>query len=147
MPSMFVADTRERFQRRIDRLKPDSKRRWGTISASQMICHLSDQLRLALGERSARPIRSAFRYGPMRWFTINVMPWPHGTKGPPETFTTRPGNWESDIQTLRTLVERFGSSGAQTEWPDHPLFGTMTGTLWARLTCKHFDHHFRQFGV
>ena len=57
MPSMFVADTRERFQRRIDRLKPDSERKWGTISASQMVCHLSDQLRLSLGELSGRPMR------------------------------------------------------------------------------------------
>jgi len=147
MPSMFVADTRERFQRRIDRLKPDSERKWGTISASQMVCHLSDQLRLSLGELSGRPMRGPLRYGPMRWFVINIMPWPHGSKGPREAFTTKPTSWESDVQTLRELLDRFGSSGKQSEWPDHPLFGRMTATSWARLTCKHFDHHFRQFGV
>lgn len=147
MPSMFVPDTRERFQRRIDRLKPDSERKWGTISASQMVCHLSDQLRFALGELSGRPIRGPLRYGPMRWFVINVLPWPHGTKGPREAFTTKPASWESDVQKLRKLLDRFGAMGNQSAWPDHPLFGRMTATSWARLTCKHFDHHFRQFGA
>ena len=52
-PSMFHDATRERFQRRIDRLTPDSERQWGKMSVDQMVCHLSDQLRLALGELSA----------------------------------------------------------------------------------------------
>ena len=147
MPSMFDSPTRERFQRRIDRLTADSTGQWGKLSVDQMVCHLSDQLRLALGEISARPMAGPFRYAPLRWFAIDVMPWPHGTKGPPESFTTSPANWERDVSTLHALLELFGSRGDQREWPEHPLFGTMSGPLWARLTCKHFNHHLRQFGA
>jgi uncharacterized protein DUF1569 len=144
---MFHAATRERFQRRIDRLTTDSQRQWGKMSVDQMVCHLSDQLRLGLGELSARPVPGLFRFAPLRRFAVDYMPWPHGTKGPRESFTTRPVGLKSDISTLHALLERFGSRGQQRDWPEHPLFGTMSGPLWARLTCKHFDHHLRQFGV
>jgi hypothetical protein len=146
-PSMFHAATRERFQRRIDRLTPGSERQWGKMSVDQMVCHLSDQLRLALGELSARPVAGPMRFAPIRRFAIDYLPWPHGTKGPRETFSSQPVGLQSDISKLRALVERFGSRGVQREWPDHPLFGRMSGPLWGRLTCKHFDHHLRQFGA
>ena len=146
-PSMFYTATRELFQGRIDRLTPDSQRRWGTMSVEQMVCHLSDQLRLALGVLSARPMAGPLRFAPLRRFAIDYMPWPHGIKGPRESFTTRPAELKSDIARLHAQLEQFGSRGAQRDWPEHPLFGTMSGPLWARLTCKHFDHHLRQFGV
>jgi hypothetical protein len=36
---------------RMSKVRPDSQRRWGSISAHQMICHLSDSFRVALGEK------------------------------------------------------------------------------------------------
>lgn len=147
MPSMFDYSTREQFLRRIRKLTPQSQRRWGTMSPDKMVCHLSDQLRLALGELAARPIAGPMRLAPFRWFAIDVMPWPHGIKGPRESFTTQPLNWDRDVSTLRSLLEQFAARAGQSEWPEHPMFGRMSGSLWGRLTCKHFDHHLRQFGV
>ena len=147
MPSMFDHPTRERFLRRIRKLTPQSQRRWGTMSSDKMVCHLSDQLRLALGELAARPIAGPMRFAPFRWFAIDVMPWPHGVTGPRESFTTQPLNWDRDVSTLRSLLEQFAARADQREWPEHPMFGRMSGPLWGRLTCKHFDHHLRQFGV
>jgi len=147
MPSMFDPATRERFRKRIGKLSPKSERRWGTMAPQKMICHLGDQVRLALGELDARPIPGPMRYAPMRWLAINVIPWPHGFKGPPETFTTNAREWERDIVALESLLEEFAARSGQRVWPEHPVFGRMTGPLWARVTCKHFDHHLRQFGV
>jgi len=147
MPSMFDPVTREKFRKRIGKLSPKSERRWGTMSPQKMVCHLGDQVRLALGELDARPIPGPMRYAPMRWLAINVVPWPHGFKGPPETFTTNAREWERDIVALESLLEELAVRSEQRVWPEHPVFGRMTGSLWGRLTCKHFDHHLRQFGV
>ena len=146
-PSIFDSVIRERFQSRIDRLTTDSQRQWGTLSVDQMVCHLSDQLRLGLGELSGRPVPGLFRFPPFNRLAIDYIPWPHGAKGPREAFTTKPVALQSDIARLHTLLELFGSREDQREWPNHPLFGRLSGPLWARLTSKHFDHHLRQFGV
>lgn len=90
MPSsMFDPSERARFQERIRSLHPDAQRRWGRMTSAQMVCHLIDQLRIALGELPARPISGALRYPPFKQIVINVLPWPKGRiQGPPEAFTT-----------------------------------------------------------
>jgi len=36
------------------RLTPEKPRQWGTLTAHEMLCHLSDSFRAALGERQVR---------------------------------------------------------------------------------------------
>jgi hypothetical protein len=147
MPSMFDSATRAQFQRRIASVTPSSARRWGRLSPQQMVCHLSDQVRVALGDIPTTPMRGPMRYWPLKQIVIGPLPWPHGAKSPPETWTTKPGEFERDKATLRDLLDRLGSRSTQTEWPDHPLFGKMTRQLWGQLTCKHFNHHLTQFSA
>jgi hypothetical protein len=148
MPSMFNADIRAGFNRRIKNLRPDAQRQWGRMNAPQMVCHLADQLRMALGEIQARSIPGPLRYPLIKQLVIDVLPWPKGRiQGPPEAFTSSPVDWNRDVQTLLRLLEQFGEQGAREKWPPHPNFGRLSGPLWSRLTCRHFDHHLRQFGV
>jgi hypothetical protein len=118
------------------------------MTAPQMVCHLSDQLRIAFGQLPTQPIAGPLRYAPMKQLVIDVLPWPKGRiQGPPEAFTSSPDHWERDVATLLALLETFGGCGAQRTWAPHPNFGRMSGPLWGRLTCRHFDHHLTQFGV
>ena len=145
---MFDSDVRAVFQRRIGALRPDAPRRWGRMTAPQMVCHLSDQLRIALGQLSTRPIPGPLRYTPVKRLVIDVLPWPRGRiQGPPEAFTSSPEQWEADVATLVALLDTFGTRVGQQEWAPHPNIGRMSGPLWSRLTCRHFDHHLTQFGV
>ncbi len=68
-------------------------------------------------------------------------------KGPPEAFTTKPKSWEKDVGELETLLARFAARDPRESWPDHALFGHMTGRDWGVFVHKHFDHHLRQFGA
>ena len=43
---------------RLRRVRPDSARRWGTLSAARMLCHLADSLRVALGQIPVTPTHS-----------------------------------------------------------------------------------------
>ncbi|MFN2636988.1 MAG: DUF1569 domain-containing protein [Gemmatimonadaceae bacterium] len=148
MPSMFEKSTRDQICRRIARLSPETERLWGTMRVDQMVCHLSDQLRLALGQISSQPVPGPLHNAFGRRLAIDFLPWPKGKiKGPREAFTTRPRNWHADVRTLEQLLDQFAALQSQRKWPEHPLFGRMSGPLWGRLTCKHFDHHLRQFGV
>ncbi len=147
-PTMFNSVVRAQFQQRIGSLRPDAPRRWGRMTSSQMVCHLIDQLRIALGELPARPMSGVLRYPPIKQLVINVLPWPKGRiQGPPEAFTTASSAWEKDVAQLQQLLEEFGRREAQSQWPPHPMFGRMNGRLWSHLTCRHFDHHLTQFGA
>ena len=109
MPSMFDPTIRIRFQQRIATLTPDARRRWGRMTADQMVCHLADQLRVALGEIPTQPIPGLTRYPLVKQFVIDVMPWPKGrVQAPPEAFTTAPGDWQRDVATL-SVGDRRGA--------------------------------------
>ncbi|MBM3290431.1 MAG: DUF1569 domain-containing protein, partial [Candidatus Hydrogenedentes bacterium] len=83
----------------------------------------------------------------IKYLAIHVIPWPKGRViGPPEAFVTKPEDWTKDVDTLIALVERFAARGADGAWPDHAIFGAMTGRDWGVFCHKHFDHHLRQFG-
>ena len=147
---------------RIDRLSPESIRKWGTTSAGEMVCHAADQLRVALGYVHAEPGPLRLRFGGrevkvppgllrsrrFRQLLVHRVPWPRTLVGaPPEMFTTSPGQWRVVVAALRALVERVGRKDPAAEWGTHPVFGRVSGREWRLLCWRHLDYHLRQFGV
>jgi hypothetical protein len=91
------------------------------MTSGQMVCHLIDQLRIALGELPALLISGVMRYPPFKQLVIKVLLWPKGRiQGPPEAFTTVSSEWQKDLIRLQQLLEEFGRREAQTAWPPHP---------------------------
>jgi hypothetical protein len=145
---MFHKATKAELIERINHLRPNAARRWGRMTAPQMIAHLSDQMRQTLGDAVAAGRPGPLRNPLVRYLAIYWLPWPKGQiKGPPEAFVTKPTTWDADVATLIDLVNRFLERGPSGEWPDHALFGHMTGKSWGVFCHKHFNHHLTQFGV
>ena len=148
MPTMFDPPTHQEMLRRIRQLRPDAERRFGRMTAPQMVVHLSDQMRHTLGDATTEPQSRLLRLAPLRHAFIYWIPWPKGRiKGPREAFVTQPKDWDADIATLILLVDRFVTLGPEGQWPEHAFFGRMTGKDWGVFCCKHFNHHLSQFGV
>jgi hypothetical protein len=144
MKSLWQDDARDEIVGRIRRLSAEGKPKWGRMNASQMLAHIADQIRMGLGDIPARRGSGPTSFWPMNYLIIHVLPWPHGAKAPHEAFTTRPAAWDADREAVVALIERFRERKAQQQWPEHPLFGKMSGRDWATLSYKHLN---RQFGV
>jgi hypothetical protein len=148
MPTMFDRATRAEMIQRIRRLRPDAERRWGRMTAPEMIAHLSDQMSHTLGDAVAAPQPGLLRNPLIRYLVIYWLPWPKGrVKGPPEAFVTKPTSWDDDVATLINLINRFAALDSNRQWPEHAFFGRMTGKDWGVFCHKHFNHHLTQFGV
>ncbi|MCG8607302.1 DinB family protein [bacterium] len=148
MKSLWHAEARREIVERIEALTPEHKRKWGKMECHQMICHLADQLRMALGEIETEPLQGPLRFTPIRYLVVKVLPWPQGkTEAPREAFTTSPTLWAADRAKLLALIERFGQAAAERLPRTHPLFGRMSCKDWAVLSYRHLDHHLRQFSA
>ncbi len=137
--------------RRLEGLRPESRRRWGTLTPGEMVTHLADSFRAGLGEREVSGARMPFA-GLMKWFAVDCpLPWPHGIATRPEVDPrragTRPIAFEGDVAALRTLITRYAASGAALEGRAHPLLGPLTAREWLTWGWRHADHHLRQFGL
>jgi len=148
MRSLFEAGARDAITDRLRTLTPESPRQWGRLRGDEMLCHLADQLRMALGGIPTAAPAGPLRYRPIRYLMIHVLPWPKGrAKGPAEAFTTAPADWENDREQVIELVREFGGRSPSGDWPSNPIFGSLSGHDWGVLSYRHLDHHLRQFGA
>ena len=82
---MANAADREEIARRLCGIGSGSKRRWGKMSVAEMICHSSDALLVAMGERKAATDSNWFTRSAMKWAGLwGPMKWPHGRRTVPE---------------------------------------------------------------
>lgn len=135
--------------RRLGLVRPDSVRRWGRMSAHQMVCHLGDAFRMVLGQKPARDASSLLSRTIVKWVALFVpVRWPSGIMTTPEidqnSGGTPPAEFADDLAQLHALLARFT---ALQEWPSHPTMGRMSEDDWLRWGYLHMDHHLRQFGV
>jgi hypothetical protein len=137
---------------RLARVHPDSARRWGTMTAHQMVCHLSDAFRMATGQKPVSRATSLVQQTIAKWLALYApLHWPPGIPTRPEidqsVSGTCPSEFSADIAELAKQVELFTSQPTSFDWPEHPIFGKLSARAWLRWGYLHMDHHFRQFGI
>jgi hypothetical protein len=138
--------------RRLKMVRPDCSRRWGRMSAHQMVCHLSDAFRLVTHQKTASPATGIVQSTLIKWIALYLpFRWPQGVPTRPEMDQeiegTKPGDFAADLADLESLLERITIVGTDYDWPAHPIFGRMSESAWKRWAYLHVDHHLRQFGL
>jgi hypothetical protein len=135
---------------RLSRIRFDSHRRRGNMSAHQMICHLSDSFRAALGQKPISSASTPFKRTIYKWVALWVpLRWPHGIRTRPENGSavgggTPPVEFASDLAMLHPLFEQF--CGWKSEFAPHAMLGPLSRTERMRHAYLHIYHHLRQFG-
>lgn len=136
---------------RLQRLTPAAERRWGSMTAHQMLAHVAGAAEAAAGKRPfaarrraspmvARLLKAVFLYGPFRWpHSIKTGANPAGAVLDPATFEAERARTIAAVEALAAPSGAFGDA--------HPMFGPMSPADWRRYGFVHTDHHLRQFGV
>src|SRR5712691_7531968 len=145
--TLWRENSRRQLLARLHQLTPDRRPRWGRLDANQMVCHLCDQLRVAVGEQQAEAVAGPLRWPPLKQLVIYWVPWLQGATSFKECFTTASEDWGANLGRLEALMQKFAAQEVARPWPPHPLFGRMDGRAWGYLSYRHFTHHLRQFGV
>jgi hypothetical protein len=152
MKTMARSQDKAEIIRRLRALHPDCSRKWGRMSAHQMICHLSDSFRLVTHQKSVSPATGVVQSTVIKWIALYLpFKWPAGVPTRPEVDQevggTRPDDFARDLAELEVLLERVTTQAVGYDWPAHPIFGRMSQSAWMRWAYLHMDHHLRQFGL
>jgi hypothetical protein len=152
MKTLANARDREEIVQRLRAIGPASQRRWGKMTVAEMVCHMTDALRVSMGGKRAQPVsnwfsRSLFKWAGL-WFPTQ---WPHGVRTVPECEAgvggTSAAELDADLKELREVFDRFTRQPRSYELQAHPIFGPMNEKEWMRWGFLHIDHHLRQFGA
>lgn len=144
----FDRDYADEIIRRLRALTPDRKPKWGKMSASDLVPHLTVSMLYSMGRRGERPFIG-------NWFTKKLIApivlngWVPmvknvqlGPAAPPDTT----GFTLEDLQAVLNEYMLAVETGALQTAP-HQVFGDIGIDGWARMHSLHFAHHFSQFDL
>jgi hypothetical protein len=153
MATLFDPAQRQLMLNRLEKLTPNTKPAWGKLTAGNLLPHLADPIRSALGEYDGQLSGQKFYKTKLgRWLVIYaIKKWP---KSPPTASqfdiskNGRKGtDFEKDRKELFEVIERFGKMPSSTQFKPHAVFGNISYKSWGHLMNKHIEHHCRQFGL
>jgi hypothetical protein len=145
--SLWNVQAREELLDRLERLRPESKPRWGRMNAPQMLAHLRMWMQMATGEIRTANKKLPLRYPLVKQLLIYWLPFPKGVPTAPELISRETQDWATEYAAVRAYLQSLEAASPGSEWPEHPAFGTITTRAWGVLAYRHTDHHFNQFGV
>ena len=136
---------------RLDKLNPDTPKRWGKMDVTQMLTHMNDAFRISLGMKPAIDTSNFYTHNIMFPVAVYVLPfWPKGETTAPELDQQQKGSAPRDFYTelefLLKMIDVFNER-EEAKLKPHPMFGKLTKKQWRDLLIKHLNHHLKQFGV
>jgi hypothetical protein len=137
---------RSSIEARLNALRPDSPRQWGTLTVDQMLWHVNQFLGAALGETTL-PLNKSPIPLPLLRFMLLYMPWPKSAPTNPGARANGQHDFEAERARCKALIGRFANRPLDGAWPVDPSFGPVSGKFASKLQAKHLDHHLRQFGA
>jgi|WetSurMetagenome_2_1015567.scaffolds.fasta_scaffold413001_2 hypothetical protein len=134
---------------RINKLSPETKPQWGTMSVSQMLAHCTISLKLAFGEIKPELKEEIINYG--KSVKDKVLATEMFSKDLPtskEFLVTDNQEFEENKNALIEYINRYSKTDLNSPVKGvHPFFGELTVDEWGKLIWKHMNHHLTQFGV
>jgi len=149
LSSIFNKTDADQFVRRIAHLTPISQHMWGTMTVSQMLAHIQQPIKVALGEIEPKQSFAGYLFGRLiKKRIINEKPFNKELPTDPSFVVKNERNFDSEKQYAIDLIQRLNVAATQqVQNRKHPIFGKLSVEEWDVLTVKHLDHHLRQFGV
>lgn len=147
MKSAWSSEARQELANRITKLEVNNSRKWGKMTAAQMLRHLSESLRMVTGELKPAPKGGPMKLWPIRKAVIYWLPWPQGAPTAPELIPADVNEFEAEKARTLEMLEKMKEYGQKDRLPPHPAFGDLTTADWGALIHRHFDHHLKQFSA
>jgi hypothetical protein len=149
MKNVATPEVLEELVARLSRLRPDSTRRWGTMTPGEMLCHLADSASMTLSLAGAGRPKSRRL---LKWIGLYTpLPWPHGrqtqARADPRREGRRPVDFEQDRQSALEGLRNLASAPDDGFPVSHAVFGTLNAREWKRWVYRHTDYHLKQFGL
>ena len=147
MKTIWEQTACEELIARAEKLHADLPANWGKMNCPKMLAHVTDGIRMTLGEKDIPPKNTPLKFAPIKHLILYWLPFPKGAPTAPELLERIPGEWEREMADFKSAFAKLTASKERTSWPEHPAFGKLSTKDWGVLVYRHIDHHFKQFGV
>lgn len=137
---------------KLGELTPDSKRLWGEMNVTRMLCHLRTSIEQSIDPNAkVKIITPPIIRDVLGWLLFDVFTnWPKGKfKAPKELTPETNKDFAEEKRLLFDVMDRFAAAAEKDPDERHvsPVLGSITLKRWAHAHGVHLNHHYRQFGL
>ncbi len=150
MKNIFDLQVTNEIIDRINQLRPDSSRVWGSMSVAQMLAHCNVTYEMLYEKKHPKPgaIQKFFLKLFVKSVVVNDKPYKKNGRTAPQFLVSDDKDFDTEKTRLVNYIKRtqeFGDSHFDNR-ASHS-FGKLTKKEWSNMFYKHLDHHLNQFGV
>ena len=147
----FIEPNLETILTHLENIESTTQPLWGSMSAQRMVEHLSDSLKMAVGQNIFPLDIPEDRIPKMKEFLLSDKPMAKNIEVPfaKKDAVLRCTDLELAIDELAENWVEFEEYFSENEHETtlHPYYGPLNYDEWNRLHDKHFTHHLQQFGL
>ncbi|KMQ70949.1 DUF1569 domain-containing protein [Chryseobacterium koreense] len=151
MQDIFNAKEAQNYIDRINKLTPESQRKWGKMTVDQMLAHCNVTYEMVYEPQKHRAP------GGIAKFILKsfVKPKVVGEKSYPQNSPTAPQfiikenkDFDSEKKRLIGFIQKTQQLGREAfDGKESFSFGRLKAQEWNNMFAKHLNHHLSQFGV
>jgi Protein of unknown function (DUF1569) len=150
LPNIFTKEVAEDFIQRINNLNAETQRKWGTMSAAQMLAHCSVTYEMIYDDIHPKPnaLMRLMLKTLVKNKVVNETAYGHNSRTAPQFIIKDEKDFEAEKSRLIQYIQKTQALGENTfDNKESHSFGKLTKTEWNNMLYKHLNHHFSQFGV
>lgn len=150
MKNMFKEKDAKEIIKRINKLTPETNRKWGEMDVAQMLAHCNVTYEMIFTDKHPKPkgLKKFMMKKFVKPIVTNERPY---KKNSPTAKSFKIAN-EMDFQEEKkrlidhiTETQKLGTE--HFEGLESNSFGKLSSREWNNMFYKHLDHHLQQFGV
>lgn len=151
MQNVFDAKEAQNYIDRINKLTPETQRKWGKMSVDQVLAHMNVAYSFIFTpEKHKKPsfIAKFLLKNFVKPKIVNEKPYKQSLPTSPVFIIADQRNFEDEKKKLIGNIQRVQQLGKEAfEGKENMNFGVMTAQEWNNMLAKHLNHHLEQFGV
>ena len=151
MENIFDAKTAQNHIDRINKLTPETQRKWGKMSVDQVLAHMNVAYE-TIYEQEKHPKPNFIAGFLLKTFvkgkTVNEIPYKQNLPTGPMFIIKESKNFEEEKKRLIGFIQKTQQLGKESfDGKMSHSFGKLSAQEWNNMLAKHLNHHLAQFGV
>ena len=151
MQDIFNAKEAQNYIDRINKLSPETKGKWGTMSVDQMLAHCNVTYEMVYEPQKHKAPGGIAKFILKNFVKSKVV----GEKSYSQNSPTAPqfkinGDQDFDLEKKRLIgfIQKTQQLGREAfDGKESFSFGKLKAQEWNNMFAKHLNHHLEQFGV
>ncbi|MGZ5193719.1 MAG: DUF1569 domain-containing protein [Kaistella sp.] len=151
MQNIFDAKDAQNYIDRINKLSPETQRKWGKMTVDQVLAHLNVAYE-TIYEQEKHPKPNFIAGFILKNFvkskTVNELPYKQNLPTGPMFIIKGNKDFELEKKRLIGFIQKTQQLGREAfDGKMSHSFGKLTAQEWNNMLAKHLNHHLEQFGV